>query len=410
MSESSELSVLFACQHDFDGPTEKQALGFAQQLMRRGHRVAFSLGGDANSSGARGAALLDRMTIFEHRLTGRGLAGPALAAAREFAPDLIHCMNPRTPTVAAASAHASATGAPLLVHFEDDDWRFGDRLAGEPLKTHAGHVVRRMAAQWRPALWPHASTATLRAVSRTAHALDALTPALAEEVRERAGRECAVLLPVTPEIDQTSAAEPEAIALPEWTRGRPLAVFTGTLYPVYRADVEIGLRAVAEVQRRGHDLVYAHAGRVHDRIDGPALARAAGLREGSAVFLGLLPFAAMKRLLAQASVLLQPGAPTEFNRLRLPAKMQAYLESGRPVITFAVGFAELLEDRREVLKTYGAGASELADRIVEVLEDDGLCRVLERGGPAAARRVFDPAANTERLVAHYRLALAGGAR
>lgn len=404
MTLRDQLSVLFVCQHDFDGPTEKQALGFAQQLVRRGHRVAFSLGGDAAGTGASGAAMVDRMTVFEHRLVGRGLRTADTATARAFGPDLIHCLNPRAPTVAAARVYASATGAPVLVHFEDDDWRFGARLAGEPLKTHVGHVIRRGAAPWRPAAWPHASSGTLHHVARAARSLDALTPALGDEVARRTKRDCSVLLPVTPQLE----VQPEnGFALPLSLEGTPLALFTGTLYPVYRNDVELGLRAVGEVQRRGYKLAYLHAGRVHARIDPAALARAAGLQPGTAVFAGLLPYASIPPLLARASVLLQPGAPSDFNRLRLPSKMQAYLESGTPTVTFSVGFGELLEDRREVLKTYTADPDELADRIVELLEDRELRARLSTGGIAAARRLFDPVANTDKLEAHYRAALSG---
>jgi len=402
MCPAEQLSVLFVCQHDFDGPTEKQALGFAQQLVRRGHRVAFSLGGNGSSSDACGVAELGRMSLFEHRLEGRVPRESDIRAARSFNPDIIHCMNPRAPTVAVARTYTTATGAPLLVHFEDDDWRFGARLAGEPLKTHIGHAARRVISPWRPELWPHASSSTLRWLGRSARLLDALTPALAAEVALRSRRACAVLLPVTPQLTGDAIAAP---TLPPALDGKPIALFTGTLYPVYRSDVELGLRAVAEVQRRGHELVYAHAGRVHERIDPVQLARAAGLKDGTGLFLGLLPYAAIPPLLERASVLLQPGAPTEFNRLRLPAKIQAYLASGTPTITFAVGFGELLEDRREVLKTYTAEPGELAHRIVEVLEDAQLRATLAAGGRAAARRLFDPVANTEKLEEHYRAAL-----
>lgn len=408
MPAATEVSVLFVCQYDFHGPTEKQALGFAQQLVERGHRVAFSLGGDAAGTGAVGVALIERMTVFEHRLTMRSLRAADVASAREFEPDVIHCMNPRAPTIAGAREYATATGAPLLVHFEDDDWRFGDRLAGEPVKTHVGHLARRLIAPIKPSVWPHASTGSLREVRRRARLLDALTPALAREVERRLRRECSVLLPVTPRLEDQPAIDGRALELPAGLEGTPLAVFTGTLYPVYRADVELALAAVAEIQRRGHEIAYLHAGLVHDRIDPVEMARRAGVREGTAVFPGLLPFAAIPSLLKRATVLLQPGAPSEFNRLRLPAKMQAYLESGTPTITFSVGFAELLEDRHEVLKTYTADPSELADRIAEVLEDPALSDRLSAGGPAAARRLFDPVGNTDKLLAHYRTAIAGG--
>lgn len=110
-------------------------------------------------------------------------------------------------------------------------------------------------------------------------------------------------------------------------------------------------------------------------------------------------------LLRSVDVLLQPGAPSEFNRLRLPAKLALYLASGTPTVTFATGFGELLADRREALLTRTAGPTELAARIAELLEDAALRDTLARGGPCAARRLFDRERNTRALEAVYADAL-----
>jgi glycosyltransferase involved in cell wall biosynthesis len=264
--------------------------------------------------------------------------------------------------------------------------------------------VRRLRSLRDPPVWPDPTRRWLRWVRRRASGLDALTPVLAAEVERRLGRRCATLLP--PALPLEPSAESD-FTLPPEIRGRPIALVTGTIWPVYLRDLLIGLRAVAEVQRRGHDLAYVHAGRVHPRIDPDRLAAEAGLRPGSWAFTGLLPYPAIPGLQRQASVLLLPGAPSPFNRLRLPARLQPYLESGIPTITCAVGAGELLEDRREVLKTRTAEPGELAERIVEVLEDPGLRAVLAAGGPAAARRLFDTAANTDALEAYYRGVLSG---
>lgn len=134
-----------------------------------------------------------------------------------------------------------------------------------------------------------------------------------------------------------------------------------------------------------------------------------GPRRRSAPFLGYLPFGTTDTVMARATILLQRGRPNDFNRLRLPAKLQSYLASGRPTITFAVGLGELLEDRDEVLKTTGQ-PGELADRIGELLEDADLHDRLSIGGPRAARGLFDEEANVAALVSHYRGALAGEPR
>jgi glycosyltransferase involved in cell wall biosynthesis len=114
-------------------------------------------------------------------------------------------------------------------------------------------------------------------------------------------------------------------------------------------------------------------------------------------------------MLREASILLSPGIPNDYNRLRLPSKLQAYLASGTPTISFATGFGELLRDRTDVLLTRTADPSELAELMIELLDDGDLRATLQRGGPTAARRLFDPATNVAALIAYYRAAVAGAA-
>jgi glycosyltransferase involved in cell wall biosynthesis len=111
----------------------------------------------------------------------------------------------------------------------------------------------------------------------------------------------------------------------------------------------------------------------------------------------------------RADVLVQPGAPSEFNRLRFPSKLPAYLASGTPTVTYAAGPGELFEDRVEVLKTHTGEPEELADRMREVLDDGRLREKLARGGPAAAARLFHPERCTDALLEYYRAALVGRA-
>ncbi|MGI8728234.1 MAG: glycosyltransferase family protein [Solirubrobacterales bacterium] len=126
-----------------------------------------------------------------------------------------------------------------------------------------------------------------------------------------------------------------------------------------------------------------------------------GMSPGSAIEVGNLPYERVPPLLRAGKILLQPGHPTKLNRLRLPSKLQSYLASGTPTITFAFGCGELLRDREEVLKTYSPAAEELATRIAELLGDEPLYERLADGGPRAARSLFDPEVNARRIVAHY---------
>jgi glycosyltransferase involved in cell wall biosynthesis len=398
------LRIAILCQNDFGAPTEKQALGYAEQLLARGHDVLILFGRDASTAQSEGADRVPGLKLRHYRFRGPRLRAEDVQVVRDFRPSLVHTFNPRVPTMRAAAELRGATDAPVLVHFEDDEWNPPPQaFPGENFYLPFARWVRRRAWPVYPPLWWQATRASLRWAQRNADGFDALTPVLADEVKKRVGRECSVVLPITPKrIASDEDAPAPAVSLPEMS-GTVIG-YTGTVLPVYLPDLRMGLEAVAEVQRRGHDVSFLHAGDTFG-FDPHLLAAEAGLKSGTAHFLGYRPFREMGALLARADILIQPGPPSEFNRLRLPSKMQTYLEWGTPTITFAVGFGELLEDGVEVLKTYGDQPSEMADRIEAVVTDPALAARLAAGGPAAAARLFDPVTNTDALEAHYRRSL-----
>jgi glycosyltransferase involved in cell wall biosynthesis len=209
-----------------------------------------------------------------------------------------------------------------------------------------------------------------------------------------------------PEAQPPQSSDP--IEIPARLASRPLVAYTGAVFGVHEADFRLGLASIGELQRRGHHVAFIHAGRTARRFNITAMAAQAGVDPGSACSLGDLDPARLHALLRRADVLIQPGHPTEFNRLRLPSKLQVYLASGSPTVTFAIGAGELLVDREEVLKTFDGDPSELADRISEALFDEPLRRRLSAGGPRAAERLFNTRRNTDQLIAHYRAALPQG--
>lgn len=402
-----ELRVLFVCGGDFSGASEKQAVWFAEELLRHGHAAMISVVGDAATASVEGVDRIAGLELHGHRFRGRRLRASDLAAARRFRPTLVHSFSPRMSMVTASAAYADATGAPVFVHWEDDEWSIRDDPMRRSIYRRLGRSARRVVAKLRPAQGSFATPASLRWSASHAAGFDALTPQLAERVRQRLGRDCAVVLPITPRSPK-DVAVPEPTALPTSLDGKQVLLYTGSVHPASEIDLEIALRATAEVQRRGWPVTFVHAGSILRRYRPERFVADAGVRTGTAVFLGYLPYARIPPLLRSATILLQPGRPTEFNRLRLPSKLQAYLASGTPTITFATGFGELLADRREVLKTRTGDPSELADRIVELLVDRELRATLGREGPRAAERLFNPMRNTEALIAHYRASLGLG--
>ena len=396
------MRVLFVCGADFSGPSEKQALGFAEQLLRRGHAVAIAIRG-SESPGVDTAAL-SALEVVPYRFRGRRLVPQARQRMLGFAPDVVHAFNPRLVVLTAASEVVSASGAALVVHFEDDEWSL-IRASGLPV---ARRVLRRPAlwlSRWRVELWPFATRASLARAAAEAAALDALTPALSQEVQARLGRRAEVVLPVLPTLPGLG----EQPRRPHAADGERTILYTGNVFGAHLSDFRILLRAVAVLRRRGIAVRLVHAGTFAPRLDPGRLAAQEGLRTDDVHLLGQLPLTEMPALLRRADVLVQPGAPSEFNRLRLPSKLQSYLASGTPTVTFAVGFGELLVDGEEALLTRTADPEELSDQLMRVLTDPDLATRLGEGGRRAARRLFDPVKNATTLIALYESALSGPA-
>jgi glycosyltransferase involved in cell wall biosynthesis len=309
----------------------------------------------------------------------------------------------RVPVVAAARAYSRATRAPVLMHWEDDEWGLRKGLPTSSPIRRVARLGRRIASVAHPPLWYLATPASIRWAARNAAAHDALAPALAAYVEQRLGRPCEVVLPAMapPSANGEAAAPP----LPAEVRAGQIAAYTGEIHSARVDDLKLAARAVAIAQKRGLDATFVHAGGNLAGVDTAELAADAGLRPGSYAFLGHLPYARIQPLLEESAALIESSRPIRFNIMCLPSKLQGYLASGTPVLASAAGAGELLRDRDEVLKTSTGEPEELADRLCEILTDDGLARTLAAGGPRAAKRLFDPVRNTDSLVAHYRRTL-----
>jgi glycosyltransferase involved in cell wall biosynthesis len=396
--------ILFVCGVDFRGPSELHGLAVAERLLAAGQQTMISISGDPGTLAIESSSPIDRgngprrVLVHRHRHTGLRLRRHDLAAARRFMPTMIHAWNARLPEIVAARSYAEATGAPVFVHFTDDEW--GIASGGEIRSRPLARRLMRPGGSIHAPLWPYATERTFEWARVNAAGIDAIAPALSAHVEQRLGRSCTTLLPVLPgeseRVDRT-----EASALLDRLEGTDVIAFTGAVFGAHIDDFLLGLRAVARLQSEGRKVAFVYTGRLARRFNSRRLVLEAGLDQNAAHFLGYVSRAAVDELLRRASVLIQPGRPSEFNRLRLPIKLVRYLASGTPTVTFGVGIGELLAQREEALKTAGGTVDELADRLREVLDDDALRGRLRLGGPRAAHRLFDPERNTSALLDHY---------
>jgi glycosyltransferase involved in cell wall biosynthesis len=385
------LRVLFVSIDDFRGPTSKQLHHFASELARRGHECLLLLNGDPRSFDELGRTRTERVQLARYSFVGPWLSPRTLRTVRSFRPDIVHCYEPRVASFAAASQSARAAGAPLCVHFADDDVTLF-REAGSTRVRRAARPFLRAGARLYPPLWPLWDPRLDGRLAAEAAAFDALTPALAELVERRLGLPCCVILP--PVAAPPGLEPPNERLLRELDIGSaPYVLFTGAVYRAHEQDFALLIEAFGRVARTRPSLLLVHTGHVSPRIDVEALANATAAA-GRVRHLGYLSSEqTVLRLLCGASVLVQPGAPTAFNRYRLPSKLPVYLLSGRPVVTFATGAGELLEDGVSALLTRTGDARELAEKIARVLNDPALADRIGAAGRARAAELFNAERN-----------------
>lgn len=405
MAVPDPLRILVVCQGDLTNASTKHAVAFAEALADKGHSILLSLSGDPTSAAIEHMPPHPRLTVSFRREYAFRLGRATLREAQEFSPHVLHVFNPRHYTVTVARQFHRVTRAVVVVHWEDDELGIRRGVAKRSPVRRVGRLARRLLCYPLPRQGVFVTRSSLRWVKRSATMCDALTPALAASVQAETGMPCMTVLPTSMgRRDLRSDLSPRAIQSDAIRQGLKVA-YTGSVHPESIDDFRLAARAVATVVDRGYNAIFVHTGHTVAQYDLQAVADAEGLPGDRFVSLGYVSFGRVPLILADASVLVQPGRPDRFNRLRLPSKVQAYLESGTPTVMFSVGLGELLQDRVEVIKLHGFSADELADRIVELFDDPQLADRVGEGGQEAARRLFDQKRNTSALLSCYRTAL-----
>lgn len=392
---------------DVRNATVKQGLAFAEALAAAGHVIQLSLFGDPESVYTEKLQSSDRIEIRFRRERGWMISPRDVDAARHFRPDVIHVLNPRHHAVHVARHFQKATNAAVVVHWEDDELGIRRGVVKRTPVRRVGRLVRRIACYPVPSQGMFITKRSLNWIRREADACDALTPALTSSVLEEFHLPCTTVLPLMMR-DVDPLPYDIGQRFPRVANSRLIA-YTGSVHTESIDDFRLAVRSVVALRTRGYDVAFVHAGTSAARFSLETVAEQEGLDASSIAPLGYVSFAEVQSILRQAAVLVQPGRPDRFNRLRLPSKVQAYLASGSPTVMFSVGFGELLEDGREVLKLRDFDADELTEQIARLLDDPELAARVGAGGRAAAERLFSPVVAAHDLSGCYTAALAARA-
>jgi glycosyltransferase involved in cell wall biosynthesis len=398
------VKVLLVCLADFTAPGARQTLRLADALTAAGQSCMVLVEGDPDT--VRFARDRDsEVEVHRYDFTGPLVDRPTRALVERFGPDLVHCYEPRTAPLSASLQLARREGAALCVRFADDDEALAKEAGGTGLRGRLGRPAMLAAGTIFPRRWPYKHPLLYRRMVARASGFDAIVPTLAEAVSERYGIACESILPAIPREDPPEPRAGIRSRLGLANTG-PLILYTGSVYRAQYPDLDVLLHAFAQIAASNEGAQLVHTGRIAPRYELDRLRATTGRGAQRTHFLGFLEDPAdLQALLAEAAVLVQPGAPTDFNRLRLPAKVHDYLLAGRPTVSFAVGFGELLHDREDAVLTQSGEPAELAEAVEWVLADRERAEGVGRRGRARALELFDPEAIAAQTVAYYERAL-----
>ena len=294
----------------------------------------------------------------------------ARRAITRFEPDVIHVWTPRALPSRIALEARVATGADVVVNYEDPEhlhfeqaegpFRSRDILAplekANPTPDDIGRFLRDMPWDWvlgtlrTPFATPFLHPLFFGLLNQSAAGFTGIWKPWVDLLATRFERP-SLLMPLAVDLARLQAPSAEAIAQSRASLSvgpdTLLLLRAGVLYS-FVDDQTPMLEGYAAFLRTHPDARLVMCG--HNYQEGriaTALERF-GIAQ-KVRWLGFLDAPDYAALLHAADVTLCPGYPDEYNRFRLAGKIVEYMIAGRPMICYASGIGEDLVDGRDAL-------------------------------------------------------------
>jgi len=364
-------------------------------IVSTDHVVAFgrglaSLGWDVHIAAL---VLRARSTDFAfYTCAENGGLAPVDPGAERASFDIVHVWTPRGAIWDFIGRFHRLIGHALILHLEDDEdevLKLVSRGRIRPDDAFDPESLQRLGLQnlSHPLL--------TRCLMACADGVTILSPELSGLVLPQTP-----CLQLTPPLDKFWFKQPARLQPDE---REAVVVYAGGVHPAVADDFLELCKAVGLLAKKGRAVRLVRYG--------PPAQPTSLLRKGArlAGFLqdaGNFPQAALAPLLANASVLVQPGGPTLFNRRRFPAKIAPYLASGTPVVMPACYDWVGVRNGIQAVLFGGGGAAVIARAIETVLDAPDRGREMGEQAATFARGTFDSARCCKPLDAYYRSVLA----
>ena len=380
------MNILFVNYGDFTTNSLNHIAGFARQLGVLGDACAVAVPANRETIAVIAEPAFGVAT-YEEALARPGLFPDGRPA------DVIHAWTPREGVRKFVLAYQRTAHARLVIHLEDNEDFILATWLQQPLEELRRRPEAELAERTVDAL---SHPRRYRQLLRAADGVTVIVDTLREFVP--AGVPCALL---EPGID--FAQEPPAPAA-AWRRelglreGEKVVAFTGSNTFVNEPEMRDLYEAIELLNRRGTPTRLVRTG-----FNSPTFQASLPEAVKACVLdLGFVEKPRLRRLLALADVLVQPGHAGPFNDFRLPSKLPEFLAAGRPVVLPPANLGRELRDGVDAVILRRGDPADIADTCARIFADPDLARRLGENAAAFARRRFDLTANTRGLAEFYR--------
>ena len=386
------MNILFVLYHDFSTASAIHVHNFANGLVRAGCRCAVAVPDNKESreTSISGEYLYDAH-VFRELLSGKDVL------FQGEGPEVVHAWTPREVvrqfTLLLLEKFRSCR---LIVHLEDNEETITETFAGIPF-----NMLERLGEKKLETLLPTPLSypGRYRNFLERADGVTVIVDELLEFIPS--GKKNHRLWPVIDtERFHPSVRESEFVSCLTDAECMTLC-YVGSVHAVNALEVKSLYLAVILANREGLPVRLIRAGR--DTYDFLGSLRPSV--EGLVTELGYVEMEEVPRLMAAATVLVQPGLADRFNRYRLPSKIPEFLAMGKPVVVPEVNIGLHLRHGWDAIVLKRGDAASIVQALKLIWENQNLSGQLGSHARRFAEEHFREEAIIRGLVSFYRKVL-----
>jgi len=386
------LNVLLISHCNFFGNSAMHVFSVATELQRLGHSCVVLVPDRAESVHEHRAPSFPVLTYAD------ALASDALPFPDAQTADLIHAWSPREHVRTATLALSELTGAPYVVHMEDNEAYIVELETSGLSPAELGALPDSLTAELIGGYRTHPKRYPEFVAGAVGYTC-LIEPLL--EFRPEGVQGCVFWPGYDPEFGDVGDADLNLRAQHGVDDDELLILYSGNVHAANARDVERLYLAVLVAKRRGVKVRLLRTGwtyHPHPIAQAPEM-------QALVLDLGFVPRAELFRLISIADLLIQPGQGDRFNDYRVPSKLPEYLASGRPVATPSTNIGRHLSDGENAILLHDGSVGEMVGVIQQLAGDPDLRRHLGEGGRRFARERLSWAEAASRLDRLYRSAV-----